>query len=226
MAERGKRAALAESPDAGMARGPLPARDAQARERRRQLVTIARDLIEREGIAAVTLPRVTELAGCARTLAYRYFASREELFAAVLRDYFERLDAELPEAEQRAAIGAFVQSCMRGEPDDGRALFALLWEAQLAVGFGGAALRATPILSPQLRALVEDLRARYETRFTDPLRDAGLSADAARIAVDAMIASFVGLALRARAGEIGREEAIAIHARATAGLIRGLAGAS
>lgn len=67
------------------------------------------------------------------------------------------------------------------------------------------------------------LRARHETRFTEPLCAAGLSADAARIAVDAMIASFVGLALRARAGEIGRDEAIAIHARATVGLIRGLA---
>lgn len=201
-------------------------RDVQARERRRQLVAIARDLIEREGIGAVTLPRVTELAGCARTLAYRYFASRDELFAAVVEDYFERLDAALPEAEQRAAITAFVQSCLCAEPADGRELFTLLWDAQMAVGFGGAVLRATPIVSPALRGLVERLRARHETRFTDPLCGAGLSADAARIAVDAMIASFVGLALRARAGEIGRDEAIAIHARATVGLIRGLAGTS
>jgi len=205
-------------------RPPFPARDAQARERRRQLVTIARDLLEREGIGAVTLPRVTELAGCTRTLAYRYFASRDELFAAIVQDYFERLDAALPEAEQRTAIAAFVQSCLGDQPDDARALLALLWDAQMAVGFGGAVLRATPIVSPRLRVLIEDLRARYEGRFTDPLRDAGLSPDAARIAVDAMIASFVGLALRARAGEIERDEAIAIHTRATVGLIRGLAG--
>jgi len=167
---------------------------------------------------------VTALAGCARTLAYRYFASRDELFAAIVQDYFERLDTALPEAEQRTAIASFVHSCLSDEPDDARALFALLWDAQMAVGFGGAVLRATPIVSPQLRALIEDLRARYESRFTDPLRDAGMSPDAARIAVDAMIASFVGLALRARAGEIERDDAIAIHAKVTVGLIRGLAG--
>jgi AcrR family transcriptional regulator len=203
-------------------RAALPARDEQARERRRQLVGLASGLIEREGIAAVTLPRVTELAGCARTLAYRYFASREELLLAVLHDYFDRLDAQMSEADQRSAVAALIGASTRGEPRAAHELVALFWDVQAAAGLGGAILRATPTSTAQMRSLADELRDRHERRFIDPLRDAGLSEHEARIALDSMIASFVGLSLRARAGEIGREEAIDIHSRATVGVIRGL----
>ena len=201
----------------------LPPRDEQAAERRRQLVRVASDLIEKGGVDAVTLPRVTAAAGCARTLVYRYFASREALLAGVLDDYFERLDARIPEAAQRAAAEALADADGRaGSSDAVREMVALLWDVQIAAGFGGAILRATPHLSPSLRALVDASHARQERRFTDPLRAAGLTADEARVALDTMIASFVGLALRARAGALGRREAIDIHARGTVGLIRGL----
>jgi AcrR family transcriptional regulator len=200
----------------------LPPRDEQATERRRQLVRIASDLIERGGVDHVTLPRVTEVAGCARTLVYRYFASREALLAGVLDDYFERLDARVPEAAQRAAAAALADASGRARPDAVYEMVEMLWDVQTAAGFGGAILRATPHLSPSLRALVDASHARQERRFTEPLRAAGLSADEARVALDAMIASFVGLALRARSGALRRADAIDIHARATVGLIRGL----
>jgi AcrR family transcriptional regulator len=199
----------------------LPPRDEQAAERRRQLVRVASDLIEQGGVDHVTLPRVTQAAGCARTLVYRYFASREALLAGVLDDYFDRLDARVPEAAQRAAE-AIADAGGRARSGAMHEMVELLWDVQTAAGFGGAILRATPHLSPSLRALVDASHARQERRFTEPLRAAGLSADEARVALDAMIASFVGLALRARAGALGRREAIDIHARATVGLIRGL----
>jgi AcrR family transcriptional regulator len=200
----------------------IPSRDEQAGERRRQLVRIASDLIEEGGVDAVTLPRVTERAGCARTLVYRYFASREELLVAVLRDYFERLDARLPEAEQRAAVAALVSSPAGVDHGAVRELVALFWDVQVAAGLGGAILRTTPRLNPQIEALVDESRRTYERRVTDPLRDAGLGEAEARVAIDSMIASFVGLALRWRAGEIDRGSAIDVHARATVGLVRGL----
>jgi AcrR family transcriptional regulator len=200
----------------------LPPRDEQAAERRRQLVAVASELIEKSGVDAVTLPRVTAAAGCARTLAYRYFASREALLAAVLDAYFEKLDAAVPEADQRAAAAVLAAAGKGDRPRALREMVELLWDVQTAAGFGGAILRATPHLSPSLRALVDAAHARHERRFTEPLRAAGLTADEARVALDAMIASFVGLALRARAGTLRKADAIDIHARATAGLIRGL----
>ncbi|MEW6268408.1 MAG: TetR/AcrR family transcriptional regulator [Thermodesulfobacteriota bacterium] len=201
---------------------PLPARDEQAEERRRQLVRIASDLIEEGGVDAVTLPRVTERAGCARTLVYRYFASREELLLGVLRDYFERLDARLPEPEQRRAVDAMIRASRRDDPASVHALIAVFWDVQAAAGFGGAILRALPHLSAQIQALVEDCRERYERRFTDPLRAAGLSEVESRTAMDLMIASFVALARLERAGGLDRGAAIDLHARATVGLVRGL----
>jgi len=200
----------------------LPARDEQAEERRRQLIRVASDLIEEGGVDAVTLPRVTERAGCARTLVYRYFASREELLLGVLRDYTERLDARLPERGQRAAVDAMIAASRRDEPEAVQDLVAVFWDVQVAAGIGGAILRAMPHLTPQIQALVDDSRVRYERRYTDPLRAAGLSEAESQLAVDLMIASFVRLALRWRAGEVGRDEAIAIHARATVGVVREL----
>ena len=200
----------------------IPSRDEQAGERRRQLVRIASDLIEEGGVDAVTLPRVTERAGCARTLVYRYFASREELLVGVLQDYFERLDARLPEAEQRATLASLLAAPAGPDPAALRELVALFWDVQVAAGLGGAILRTTPRLNPQVEALVDRSRQTYERRVTDPLRAAGLGEAEARVAIDSMIASFVGLALRWRAGEIERAEAIDVHARATVGLVRGL----
>lgn len=200
----------------------LPPRDEQAGERRRQLVHIASDLIEEAGVDAVTLPRVTERAGCARTLVYHYFASREELLVAVLRDYFERLDARMPVEDQRAALDSFLARIGDDDQSPIRELIALFWDVQVVAGLGGAILRATPRLNPQLAALVEESRRTYERRITDPLRKAGLSATEAQVALDSMIASFVGLALRWKAGKIGRDAAIDVHASATVGIVRGL----
>ncbi|MBY0275546.1 TetR/AcrR family transcriptional regulator [Candidatus Binatia bacterium] len=200
----------------------LPSREAQAQERQRQLVRIASDLIEESGLDAVTLPRVTERAGCARTLVYRYFASREELLAGVLQDYVERLDVRMPAAELRAALAGAVRSAQRGDDAPVRELVAVFWDVQIAAGLGGAILRTALRVNPQVDALIARSRRTTERRITDGLRAAGLEAFEAQVALDAMIASFVGLALRWKAGEIGRAKAIDVHTRVTVGLLRQL----
>jgi AcrR family transcriptional regulator len=200
----------------------LPARDEQAHERRRQLLRIASDLIEEGGLDAVSLPRVTERAGCARTLVYRYFASRDELLAGVLRDYVERLDARLPAKEMRLALDDALAAVRRGEPAAVRDLVAVFWDVQMAAGLGGAILRTALRVNPQVDALIAQSRRTSERRITDGLRAAGLGALEAQVAIDALIASFVGLALRWKAGELSREKAIDVHARVTVGLVREL----
>jgi AcrR family transcriptional regulator len=200
----------------------LPSRREQAAERRRQLVEVASRLIEEGGVESLTLPGTSERAGCARTLVYRYFTSREDLLMAVLESYFDRLDGWLSEPEQRRAVGDLVGADEPGDPDAMRSLVAFCWDALTAAGLGGAILRATPMHTPRLRTLVAESRCRLERRFTDPLCAAGLSPLEAETAVDAMIAGFVGLAVRAREGEISRSSGIDLHARTCAGLIGGL----
>ncbi len=195
-------------------------RDKQAAERRRQLVRAAGALIEEGGVEYVTIPRVSTRAGCTRTLVYRYFASREEILFQALSDYFERLDQHMPEADQRAAVRA-----LTNEPEGAVAISELIgisWDAMQAAGMGGAILRSTPQHSPAMQALIDESRNRHERRFSEPLCEAGLSEFEAAAAIDSMIATFVRLALRARAGEISRKTAIDIHTRATVGLIGGL----
>lgn len=200
----------------------LPSRDEQAGERRRQLLRIASDLIEYGGVDAVTLPQVTERAGCARTLVYRYFASREELLAGVLRDYVDRLDARMPAKQLRATLDGALASMRRGDVTAVRELVTVFWEVQIDAGLGGAILRTALRVNPQVDALIAQSRRTSERRIADGLRAAGLDALEAQVAIDALIASFVGLALRWKAGEIEREQAIDVHARVTVGLVRGL----
>ena len=201
---------------------PLLGREEQARERRRQLVAIASALIEEGGADAVTLSRVTERAGCARTLIYRYFDSREELLIGVIHDYFERLDARVPEAELRAAMAAVLGAATDAGLAPARELVSLFWDVLVGAGLGGAILWTTPRASPRLRERIDASRSAYERRFTGPLREAGLSEAEARTVFDTMTASFVRLALRERAGELTREQAVDHQARVTLGLMGGL----
>jgi AcrR family transcriptional regulator len=170
----------------------------------------------------VTLPAVAQHAGCARTLVYRYFASREELLAAVLQDYVDRLDARIPATAQHDAVAASIAAALSDDQGTLKELIATFWEVQIAAGLGGAILRATPPQTPQIAALIAGSRRRFERRITDPLRAAGLSRTESQIAVDLMIASFVGLCARWRAGAISTDEAVDIHTRASIGVLRGL----
>ena len=52
--------------------------------RRDQLLDVAAKLLLNEGVAAVTMERVSERAGASRGLAYRYFVDRHDLLAALL----------------------------------------------------------------------------------------------------------------------------------------------
>ena len=143
----------------------------------------------------------------------------------MLQDYVERLDERLPVKELRIALDGALADVRRGDLTAVRDLVEVFWEVQMAAGLGGAILRTALRVNPQVDALIAHSRRTGERRITDGLRASGLGALEAQVAIDAMIASFVGLALRWKAGEISRTRAIDVHARVTAGLVREMMGA-
>jgi hypothetical protein len=72
--------------------------------------------------------------------------------------------------------------------------------------------------SERLRALAGDSRERHEGRFIEPFMEAGLPRFVAETAVDGMLTTFVSLALRARRGEVDRDQAIDLILRNHASL--------
>ena len=64
-----------------------------APERRRQAVTAARDILEREGLAAVTLRRVAERAGMTLSSLQWSVGTKDDL----LRELFATINAEIAE---------------------------------------------------------------------------------------------------------------------------------
>jgi AcrR family transcriptional regulator len=62
-------------------------REAQAQERRAQLLETALALFAEKGLDATTMRDLAEAAGVAQGLVYHYFRSKEELFYAVIEQY-------------------------------------------------------------------------------------------------------------------------------------------
>ncbi|MDP6978733.1 MAG: TetR/AcrR family transcriptional regulator [Myxococcota bacterium] len=198
----------------------LPSQKERAELRRRQLVAIADALLEEGGVEAVSMARVAEIAGCARTLVYRYFPTREELLGAVVELFYERLDEITAEAEleQTSAAGTNGEDSGVAFPGSISELWDALWEG----GLGGAVLRTTPFVSAELQSLMETMIARHERRFSQPLEASGLTEQQAKVVMDSLNASFTNLLLRARRGEITREQGIELYRWLARGLLQGI----
>jgi AcrR family transcriptional regulator len=72
---------------------------------RASLVEHARRIVVRDGAEQLTMRRLAAEAGCALGLPYKVFADRDDLVAALLREEFERLRAELEVWECSAGSG-------------------------------------------------------------------------------------------------------------------------
>lgn len=81
---------------------------------RRTLVTVARQLLEQQGLAAVTVRAACQAAGVSPGAPYRHFRSRDDLLAAVATQAFEELrdctqaarDAQAEPGAALVAVGA------------------------------------------------------------------------------------------------------------------------
>ncbi len=59
--------------------------------RRETILQIARDMFVSEGYAAASMSAIAARLGGSKGTLYNYFASKEELFAAVMTDHFDRV---------------------------------------------------------------------------------------------------------------------------------------
>lgn len=189
--------------------------------RRRQFIEIARRLIEEEGVEAVRVPRVAELAGCGRTLFYRYFPRREDLLMAILTEYYELLSGLSPEMID-AGLRGFVAGDDAEIPEGSKVLMNLVWDGLDRTGPAGLILRSAPNLNRELKEHAQTFRAEYDSRWHRPLRAIGMTELEADVAVEAGLYLLNTLYARVRAGEVPREEAIDVWLRALRTVTRGL----
>jgi AcrR family transcriptional regulator len=86
---------------------PRTARDRARAELTRDIKDVARQLIERDGAAALSLREVSREMGMGASTLYRYFRNRDELLTALIIDAFDQLGGAAEEADAAArAAGA------------------------------------------------------------------------------------------------------------------------
>lgn len=83
-------------------------------DRRRQIVSVAAKLFSQNGFSGTTTKEIAEEAGVSEAIIFRHFATKCELYAAILddkvRQVSERVQAQLDEAESRKDDRAYFGS--------------------------------------------------------------------------------------------------------------------
>jgi AcrR family transcriptional regulator len=78
---------------------PLGYRERQRRERRQEFLDVALGIVAAEGLAALTMARVTDSLQCATGLIYHYFPTKGALVAAVQLEALQLIGRSLQEAQ-------------------------------------------------------------------------------------------------------------------------------
>ncbi|MDY0828053.1 helix-turn-helix domain-containing protein [Microbacterium sp. BG28] len=73
-------------------------RQQRSREKVARALAAASELVAREGVAALTLPRVAEAAGVSVGALYQYLPDRDAIVRALVAEYHARLEALLEDA--------------------------------------------------------------------------------------------------------------------------------
>lgn len=98
---------------------------------RRAILAAARDLFARSGVAAVSVRQIAAAAGVDHALVHRYFGTKRDIVAEILRNE-ARAIAELgrPEADRATSLSAFRET-LAYMLTDGRTSLLLLARAEL-----------------------------------------------------------------------------------------------
>jgi AcrR family transcriptional regulator len=71
-------------------------------ERRLQLLAVAREIIERDGIGALTMSAIAERSGASKPVVYEHFENSEAVALAILEDYAQGLIEYVTDRVQHA----------------------------------------------------------------------------------------------------------------------------
>ena len=192
--------------------------------RRRQLVRAAAHIVEFEGLHALRMPRVAELAGCTRTLVYRYFPSTDELLIAVASEYYAALEERLDHKAQLRAVQRR-RDGPRPSEDAFEATLTMLdcvFDVVTELGLAGLMLRGSSHLSEATRTYLTQRSESLSAHWIEPVRRTGLSPLHAALIAEAGIALLVDLVHRWQRDEISRDQAMALSRTCFVGLIRAL----
>jgi AcrR family transcriptional regulator len=186
----------------------LPARSAMARDARQKSMADARRMLILDaaraaffdlGLDGASIREIAQRAGYAPGAIYSYFASKEEVYAALLGESLERLNAQVESARDASGSGGAGQ--VRATAN---AFFDFYREnpRDLDLGFyvfqGLQPRGLTPVLNEALnRRLREALQPTEEA-----LVGMGMRADAALQEVTALFAHCVGLLVLSHTGRI------------------------
>ncbi len=89
-----------------------PGRGRPSQDLDQRLLTVARQILEREGLEALTLRAAARAAGVSHMAPYRHYASKDELLAAVAEHGFRALTQEMDEATAKRADQAGRLECL------------------------------------------------------------------------------------------------------------------
>jgi AcrR family transcriptional regulator len=181
--------------------------------RRNQLLDVAAAIIEKEGVEALRPARLAELAGCARTLVYRYFPRRVDLLIGVTASFYEHLDERLSRVDQVLAISGRDLAATRK-------LHVAIWDLIEEMGTAAPILRASPEFSEDFAAYLQTVRARYDSRWLEGYVALGASPTQASILNEIAISTTKTLAHYWLRGEISRDEAVEMGTRTQYATVR------
>ena len=160
--------------------------------RRAQIIEVARELFSRKGLSDASMSDLVAASGMSIGAIYRYFASKDELVAAVVEGRDGTVEGDFPVAESPGDILARLLSHVSGPAGAAHArLSAQIW--------GSAAVQ--PALAEIARARHTALRDHLAARIRDT-RQPGTTADdqSHTELAEVMLAALVGYASLAAAG--------------------------
>ncbi|MFJ6900669.1 TetR/AcrR family transcriptional regulator [Streptomyces hokutonensis] len=160
--------------------------------RRAQIIEVARELFSQQGVSDTSMSDLVAASGMSMGSIYRYFASKDELIAAVVEGRDGTVEGEYPTAESPGDILARLLSHVSGPNGAAHArLSAQIW--------GSAAVQ--PALAEIARARHTVLRDHLAARIRDTRRPDATADDRSHTELaEVMLAALVGYANLAAAG--------------------------
>ena len=156
----------ADEERAGRAAPRRPVRRTKPSEvRREDLLRAGESVFVAKGVAAASIDEIAAAAGVAKGTFYLYFASKDELVAALSERWIARIDARIRECEGRAAPGdwaarldAYVEGGVRGYFEE-RAVHDVLFHGAHHHHGAHAPMGDNAIVADLARFLAEGARA-------------------------------------------------------------------